>query len=152
MVAVKQTTDNYRSYFEFSKTTKQAVANRQKGVCASCGEKLIDAIQDGENVHAHHLIPAQCGDVNNGADTQFLRSEGNCVYLCHDCHFSVGHDENYRTGSVVEPNYFYSIYPFAFGKGKSQSGDFGQWASNAQREFDRIFDRIEKEHKAKQKE
>lgn len=91
--------------FDFRKSVIEEVRARQNGCCACCGENLDDLWDDsGLSSHAHHVLPNQCGDVENPGHA-WIRGADNCVILCDCCHRMV-HAENTRTGAVAPPDYF----------------------------------------------
>jgi predicted restriction endonuclease len=68
---------------DFSRQTKRAAIERQKGLCAFCGLGLETPWSNGEyRGYAHHLRPLHHG----GSDTL-----ANCVYLCWAHHQLIGH-------------------------------------------------------------
>ena len=68
---------------DFSRETKRAAIERQRGVCAFCGVRLHTPWSYGDFPgEAHHLQPILHGG-NDKVD--------NCVYLCWGHHQLLGH-------------------------------------------------------------
>ena len=85
---------------EFSYQTKLRALDRQKYLCASCGDPILPfdgslvSVAWGECAHAHHLT--------------YMREHGggnveNCVILCSSCHYNAHEGGRYRRreGEVV---------------------------------------------------
>ena len=91
--------------FDFSYSTKNTAWFRQNGLCAHCGESLIDVVE-----HAHHVIPNQIGMPGN-PQHRFLRTTDNCVILCEGCHSSA-HDDDWGHGAMALAEF----YPYSHGR------------------------------------
>ena len=87
--------------FDFTDSVKKKVAIRQNGVCAICGQDLAKTMkQQLDYCNCHHVIPDQAGSPGN-TDHQFLKTDVNGVYLCHECHVEYGHaGGKYKNGAV----------------------------------------------------
>ena len=91
--------------FNFIAGTSLKAQMRQEGKCACCADPLLDELEAGDYAYGHHVVPNQCG---NPADPThaWLKTELNCVALCHKCHMRVHQDGNTRSGAVAPPEYF----------------------------------------------
>jgi len=83
---------------DFTESTKQEALERQHHKCGSCGVRITevgDAGQDdhpyGETARAHHISHHKHGG-SAGVD--------NCVILCWSCHYTAHEGGRYRTGHV----------------------------------------------------
>ena len=74
---------------DFDFKTKKSAFERQGGLCAFCGVKLIPPwpehlkLENCYSGQAHHLKPLCSGHIRATVD--------NCVYLCNYCHLLYGH-------------------------------------------------------------
>lgn len=85
--------------FDFPETIIKQARLRQFGLCAGCGDSLVDVWEE-----AHHVIPNQSGNPAN-QDHGWLRTVENCVIVCDTCHDDV-HGGNKRLGPVAPPEYY----------------------------------------------
>jgi 5-methylcytosine-specific restriction endonuclease McrA len=86
--------------FDFGRPTRDQARFRQFGLCAVCGEDLVDLEEQ-----AHHVVPNQSGNPAN-PEHGWLRLVDNCVILCEACHSAVHQHGHFRNGAVAPPSYY----------------------------------------------
>lgn len=130
--------------FEFSDDTKRAIYLRQQGVCAHCGNRVINQY--------HHVVPRQSGDPNNMTHG-WLASEINGVGLCDFDHKGVhiGDDAELKIRYKDAPVPPAGFFEFAHGKGdKADPAKQRAWVAQHRRLAKPVWDDLQRRFKSSQ--
>jgi hypothetical protein len=92
----------------FSDDTVEKAWNRQNGLCAFCGKRLVYANRGKDDCRGawepHHKKPIQHGG------THLLR---NCAILCingDNCHLTIGHKGHYKNHNILYDDALEHLY------------------------------------------